>query len=334
MNTRTPILDQVVPVPCLEQRWNSASNLTCRAVLINVGLWTVVVLNGIVLRANPLWTLVVLILADTIACLLHKCGHAIAAILLGHRLISFRAGAISLVRRRHGVQFTFEWKKFLGGGAVGAVSPPGGVRRWRLFILYACGPLTSLVTLGFLIMQWRAWLQLAPAWFLPLVFVSTTSLLTNLIPQETGGTLSDGARLLLLLHRDHALAVCAVVDLLGQVNRGHRPANWDPARVALAATCSRYNSDRFIGNLLAYRWACACADRDRAAGYLESVLSVCTAVNPAVCRPLFRMAAALQVTRRNFGAARVWLERANEPAPIRNAGLVPSVLLSLSDRTR
>ena len=122
MNTRTPILDQVVPVPGLEQRWNSVTQLTCRAVLITVGFWTVVVLNGIVLRANPLWTLLVIILADLIACLLHECGHAVAAILMGHRLISFRAGAITLARSRRGLRLTFDWTKLVAGGAVGSAT--------------------------------------------------------------------------------------------------------------------------------------------------------------------------------------------------------------------
>jgi hypothetical protein len=55
-------------------------------------------------------------------------------------------------------------------------------------------------------------------------------------------------------------------------------------------------------------------------------------MNAAARSRLFRAAAALQVTRRNFPAAFVWLKRAKEPAVIENAGLVPSVLLSLRDR--
>ncbi len=226
MDSRTPILDQVAPVPRLEYGWNSAIQLT-QLVLVGAGFCKVLVLNRVVFRASPLWTLAVLILADRISCLLHECGHAITSILLRRRLIVFRVGPISLMWPRHGFRLVFDWKKLFMGGAVVSGPPPGGTRRWQLLISYASGPLANLLTMLFLAMQWRAWLQLAPTYFLPLLYTSATYFFTNLIPQVTGWTLSDGARLVSLIDRDHARTVCGLLDLFGCMNRGDHPWTWD-----------------------------------------------------------------------------------------------------------
>lgn len=328
--TTTPILDLELAVPGVQQRWTPVTNMTFWSMLFGLGFWAVLFLNRFVFWSHPLRTLITLLVTHCVTCVIHECGHATAAILVGHRLISFRAGSLSVVRRNGDFRVSFNWKNVLAGGAVIAVPPLASTRRWRLIVVLACGPLTQFLLLLSIVAGWRFWLQEAPTLCLPAFWVSLTFLVGALIPREMGATVSDGGRLLQLLRTCQAPALCAAVELFGRAIRGQLRANKDPRLADLAATCGPYAVDRHAGRMLAYQWAFACDDRDRAAAYLESALAACGDMSIAARAGLFQTAAMFQFVRHNAAAARVWLTRAKEEAASTEAA--PSVLLSLQDR--
>jgi hypothetical protein len=268
-------------------------------------LSAIVILSRVFAMVNPLRTLLELIVAYYVSCLLHECGHSIGCLMVGYRLQSFAVGPVSLASRGRELELRFDWKR-LGGGFIRFLPAAGRVRRWHLILIYASGPLANLVILLSLVMQWRLWLQFAPTWYLPLIFMSTSLLLTGLTPCENNWGVSDGARLLTLLERDRAGSLCALVELIFLANLRLPSKFWDSKLVMVASTAGPYAVDRYAGNLLAYHWASARGDREQAAACLESALSVCSGVSAARRAILFRRAALFQrVQRRNIKAALV-----------------------------
>lgn len=312
MTTCTPIPGPVLRVGSVDWRAISAADVGLGGMVLALGFWAVVAFNTAVVRNTPLATLLAIVATFCIADVVHECGHAAAACLLGHQVVALRAGPLSLTRRNDGWVIRLDWRQCLGSGAVTSLPPRQGARRWRLVAIFAAGPITHLAAIVWLAFGWRFWLRVAPEWCFPVLFVSMACLAINLAPHQTGLMVSDGARLLQLSRSDAAAAHCAALELFGRAYRGELGSNLDPALADLAATCGPYALDRYGGNLLAYGWAAACGDWKRAETYLESALAAAVELPLPKGAQVFHTVALVRVSRRNGVPRRVWLERVRQ----------------------
>lgn len=244
------------------------------------------------------------------ALLVHEVGH-----LLGGRLVGFRAlllivGPVRLERNATGWRWRLNRSLALAGGLAASVPTlavePSSLRV-RTAVMVAGGPVASLVVGVLAVVIWRtlgSWSP-GPAPALPgqLVSIGLLTLgacsaaigLVTLIPGQTAGFQTDGARLLHLYrggpNADRDAAVQAVIaSSMG----GTRPRDWPPALLERVRGVDDGSYFEVVGWQLAQMHAADSGQRDAARRWLDLVLSHLDRL-PEVTRPAVRYDAARQL---------------------------------------
>ncbi len=207
--------------------------------------------------------IVLLVLGYCVSIFAHEAGHAIAAALQGFHISGFAVWPARIHRDRS--SWRILWLARKGPKGFVAVSALGihQLRR-RQFIVVAMGPLTSAlvaVACGLVARLNRT----APRWLLDQLWItalwSVVFALGGLLPLRTGATVSDGARLLMLIRGgadwDRMNAQQAIV---AAGNRGTRPREGPPDLIETATGVDHGSEDARVGRALRYNWL---ADRGR-----------------------------------------------------------------------
>lgn len=153
----------------------------------------------------PFWnSLIQLTLAELAVITAHEAGHALTGVAVGQRVRAFIVGPFQWQHLQGRWKFSLNPSALLlTGGATVIVPQRLHEPRSREIAVIAAGPLLSLVTGG--IVLWAAFRASGPFWQQHWFFIAmfgSISLLTafvNCIPLRTGGSYSDGARILQIL---------------------------------------------------------------------------------------------------------------------------------------
>jgi hypothetical protein len=101
-----------------------------------------------------------------------------------------------------------------------------------------------------------------------------------MLPFKSGGSLSDGARIKMLLSSKAAAdRYCAIVALVGASKRGQRPRDWDREWAARASALPDGSLDDIAGNHLAYYAAIDAHDLPQAEAHLHRALAASEAAH-------------------------------------------------------
>jgi Zn-dependent protease len=290
-------------------------------------------------------------LAEVVTAIIHESGHAFAALTLRMKLLSFAIGP-------------FQWSRYDGhwtlrfrisglaavAGGVNVVPRSGDLTPAQDAWVAAAGPLANLCSapLLFVLALHIAGSRVESAWLF-FAFMATFSLAIaffNLLPlRATGGSYSDGARLLQLitsspaadLHRTERRLQSTLVTSL-------RPRGLDPATLRHAASF-------FPGTAAAIRYHLCAADSLEDAGRIpdaaqeiaagEAIYNAASADDgahpidlPAPLHLSFVLFHALH--NRDAAAARLWWDRMSAKKPDRRSlhyWLAASALACIEGRT-
>ncbi len=254
----------------------------------------------------------------------HEAGHLLGGRLAGFRALVLLVGPFRLERTGGGVRAALNRNAALAGGLAVSVPEDTHDLRRRTMLMIAGGPGASLLT-GAAALALRAPLGLAGsppgAGFghvlasVGLVVFGLVSLaigLVTLIPRNSGGFYTDGARLLRLLRSgpdtDREVAIHTLMALsMG----GRRPREWDPQLVAQANSLADATPFEVVGRQVAAAWAMDRGDLDEARRHLDAALELEEVLSP-VGRPALLLQAAGFAAAHDGDAARarVLFERA------------------------
>lgn len=255
----------------------------------------------------------IIVVAAVAALVVHEVGHLVGGRLAGFRALLLIVGPVRLKRGGAGWRWRLNRSLALAGGLAASVPTtamePSSLRG-RTAIMVAGGPISSLVA---------ALVALATGWalgsfpFSPpasvtdvlvsigvLTFGACSAVvgLVTLIPGQTAGFQTDGARLLLLLRggprADRDVAIQAV---FGASMGGARPREWSPALLERARAIEDGSYTEIVGWQLAQMHAADSGDRDAARRWLDLVVRHIDRM-PEAARPAVRYDAARQLAMR------------------------------------
>jgi hypothetical protein len=287
--------------------------------------WRWARMNGLLwIRGSFLHDLTLLLLLELLMVAIHEFGHAAVGTALGMKLRAFIVGPFQWRVREGKSEFRFILSGFLAiGGATAVASTDPHRPLWRDICMVAAGPAVSLVT-G-LVALWATLSAPAHPWqqnWLPLAFFSTLSLMTaalNLVPFQTKGFYSDGARIYQLLspgpwadlHRAFSAAAATTVSPL-------RPRDYDIEAIHRAGSSISVGHHALHLRLLAASYYLDCgrmSDASQALAEAEAVYLESASDIPAeLCTPFIFGKAYLQ---HDAMGTRLWWERMEANKPVR-----------------
>ena len=194
----------------------------------------------------------------------HEMGHVLAGRLVGFRFVFCTIGPLKLTATGRGLALGYSenWVKVAGSAASVPTHPHNA--RLRELVRIAGGPIASL-----LVGSIAAALAMTTAGTAHRLceLAAITSLLSfgaNVLPFRSGGSLSDGARIkMLLFNKQQAERYCSIMALIGAARHGQRPREWDARWMAQATALADGSRDDITANHLAYYW---CMDIGDVAG--------------------------------------------------------------------
>lgn len=259
--------------------------------------------------------------------LVHELGHLLAGRLVGFRAFLLIVGPMRLERQASGWSLQLNKSLGLAGGLAGSAPMDSKDLRRRTAIMVAGGPLASFcfaALAGLALLGFDAWppnphIPFGDALLVfPLVtFVITSTLIgaMTLVPMQTMGMLSDGARLIQLL-RDGPLAErdAAIMAIIGHSLSGVRPRDWDP-QLLQAACVLKDNSNFEFHALQCLQMHTADSGRTDESLVMLRALLPRFAKAPAMMRPALHLDAARQLALAgHLEEAREQYALANGPA--------------------
>jgi len=200
------------------------------------------------------------LIALPVVLLVHELGH-----LLGGRLVGFRAflliiGPMRLERSQAGWAMHLNKEPALYGGMAGSAATDARNLGRRTAVLVAGGPVASAdlaLGAGLVLHALDLSLRNASASFTSLLsflalqtlsLVSAAICIVTLVPMQTSGFMTDGARLLRLLRGGPvAERDIAIQAIIGSSLSGVRPRNWDTALINTARELRDGSMFEFIG---------------------------------------------------------------------------------------
>jgi hypothetical protein len=204
----------------------------------------------------------------------HEMGHVLAGRLVGFRFVFCTIGPLKFTSTGRGLVLGYNanWMKVAGSAASVPVHPRHARRRELMRI--AGGPLASLLLGSAALALASSNSGMAHRLFELGAITSLFSFGANMLPFRSGGSLSDGARIKMLLGRSQpANRYCAIVALVGASKQGQRPRDWNPEWVARATEVADGSLDDIAGNHLAYYSAVDKGDLQGASLYLRHALA-------------------------------------------------------------
>lgn len=313
--TSTPVLD-VLRLPAARRRDRIGADdyffLSSTVILTLIALpWlsrTVALVSSVFsiqrLEAIAVTVLVIPAMALAAAVAAHEAGHILVAWLAGFRLASANTSATgrelySCLGFRLGI-FNLEPRK------------TNHLSRRLLYVVVG-GPAVSLLLP--LALELSALLD-RPQFLLAFaihVFSVMSALLgvAELLPDAGKGSLSDGARILMLLKNDAAgQRWISTLQLQLALLRGEHPRTWDVGTVTAAASIQDDSCDAVTARWLGYLWALERQDITSATKYLEEALAAPSSAAGALRDRLFLEAAVFQAWfREDSTKAIFWAKR-------------------------
>ena len=236
------------------------------------------------------WLLFVLLLEITA----HELGHVIAARAVGFRFVLLIIGPLRISREGDRVKVGLREAWDPQFGAALSVPVDSHNLRIRTAISVAGGPAASLA-LG-LTSTMLALLFFRTGWAGDILRLSAgLSLLSgffNMLPIKSGGILSDGARIKMLLSGGPASErYCLISALSGAARTGQRPREWDETWVRRIGELGDGSLDDAAASHITFYWLLDRGDVDGAERTLEKLLAAAKAV-PQVLHPVLNAEAA------------------------------------------
>jgi hypothetical protein len=192
---------------------------------------TAIVKSGLHIHDVKPWTLLLTPVAAAAAVGFHELGHVVFGLANGFRFYLLAVGPLLVERLGDRVRFRLNKMPAWWGGIASCMPREFGPGlRHKMIWFTAGGPVFSLLGAGVLGIAW--WLRSASpnTAFVALIFGlgSAAVAVATLIPAEASGSISDGARLWMLLRRqpggERWVALAAVVGLA----MAERPRDWPP----------------------------------------------------------------------------------------------------------
>jgi hypothetical protein len=327
----TPILDRQDPLPSLAIRGYSAG------ILIGLGVCVVIAITTAATLWHPssvpslrqqlaaklaelfparltITSLVSLGLTAFMvafaAVAVHEVGHAVGGLLAGFRFRSLRIGPL-VIHRGFRISRHSGWGAWLGG-ATQTIPVSSDKLASRAMVLVCAGPAASILAgCAVLILPTRG----LPVWLFAIA--STIGGLADLVPWRTPITVSDGARIWMLLkRRAQGERWLARLRLSADLTEGVPPESLPADYIAKAIAVCDDSPDTVIAHSVAYS-AAFNHRRDADAGHLlETCLRFSSSVTPAVREVLMSDAAVFQARRRQCAdLADAWLTQISAAKP-------------------
>jgi len=256
--------------------------------------------------------MVVLMLEVTV----HELGHVIAGKAAGFRFVLLVIGPLRLSREGRNLKLGLRdaWDPHLGA----ALSVPTDSHdlRARTALSVAGGPAASLalgltsalLAIAFSNGDWLGELFRLSAW------VSLLSAFINMLPLKSGGMMSDGARIKMLLAGGAASErYCLITALSGAARAGQRPRDWDETWMQRIGELADGSLDDAAASHIAFYRLLDKGDIDGAERTLERLLATANAI-PAALHPILHAEAAFFYAfyRRDLEKARSFLHKVGD----------------------
>lgn len=180
-----------------------------------------------------IWDLLALPALSMLVLGIHEVGHVLAGTSQGMRFLILIVGPFGWHATASGT--TFKWNTHLalmGGLAATAPTKLGDALRRQLLVMTAGGPIMSLLlaVLGLLLTSVTD--ARLTAYCMYTALLSFGIALVTLIPNRTGGFMSDGMQILDLLRTGNAvLERSLIMQIFAQTLSGVRPRDWDSAAI-------------------------------------------------------------------------------------------------------
>jgi len=238
----------------------------------------------------------------------HELGHAVAARLVGFRVLLLAVGPLRLRATQTGARLERSHTSRYFGGLVSAVPNTSDNLRRRRFVVVAGGPAASILVLLLAAAGYRTALLHSPvlaAWLYLFAVLVFATLILTLIPYQRHGIWNDGGQMLQLARGGPIVEQQLALTLLNSaLVGGVRPRDLDPALLARALAAGQPNVV-LGGHWLAYWRELDGGDVAAAAAHLDEVLA-----NRRLVLPPARAAFATE-------AAWLWARHGNDPATAR-----------------
>jgi Zn-dependent protease len=204
----------------------------------------------------------------------HEMGHVLAGRLVGFRFVFCTIGPLKITSTGRGFMLGYHENWLTMAGSAASVPTHTRNARQREFVRIAGGPLASLLLGGTAIALALATSGMAQRLCELAAITSLFSFGANMLPFKSGSSLSDGARIRMLLRsRQPADRCCAIAALVGASKHGQRPRDWDREWVARATEVPDGSLDDIAGHHLAYYSSVDRKDLAGAGRHLERALA-------------------------------------------------------------
>ncbi|MFL5733870.1 MAG: hypothetical protein ACJ78Q_11785 [Chloroflexia bacterium] len=204
----------------------------------------------------------------------HEMGHLLAGKLVGFRFVFCTIGPFKFTSTGRGLALGYNENWMTVAGSAASIPEHPRHARQRELARIAGGPIASLL-LGGMALALAASTGGLPHRLCELAAITSLfSFGANMLPFKSGGSLSDGARIKMLLSSKGAGdRYCAIVALVGASKRGQRPRDWNHEWSTRATGLADGSLDDIAGNHLAYYAAVDANDMAGAEAHMERALA-------------------------------------------------------------
>jgi hypothetical protein len=260
-------------------------------------------------RHGPFVAMGVTWLASFFGLVVHEAGHAIGAVLVGWRIIEFRAAPVVLNRETGNWKLRLRWRIWPAGLVVPEYSPVGFHSKYGTMAL--AGPFANLCTAILVLMFFRP-----ERWFflvLTLHFILWSGFagVFNLLPIRARDLELDGYAAMVVCRKPARLAARIAAIRMREHVRSKRPVESMNQRwVALSESVQRASLQNVGGMCLAYAYWAKLGKYDRSAAILEKILRLCGNADKRLRGLIFAECTVLSGIRGHEKAAKIWKDRA------------------------
>lgn len=275
------------------------------------------------------WIWLILVLNIFLVIAWHELGHLIGGWLSGFQFYLYAVGPLRIDRGPRGIEWNFNRNLSLWGGVAATSPAPDKIAspeqlRTQMLSLVAGGPLASLIGVSAF---WPATL-LWPGQPLPAAafgifgFLSAAIFIATMMPIQTGGFMSDGARILNLLKQDSTADPWFAAIILGTLAQARRPREWPAALVNQVTAGTEVNYDAIMAMWMRFSWHLDQGKLNEARHWLDKSLEQVDQW-PEAAKPILFASAADFYARyeHDIEKARHYLDKARKPGFVHPSAL-------------
>lgn len=258
------------------------------------------------------WAIVALLFLPILflVILAHELGHLLGGRLVGFRFLLLIVGPLLIQRMGSPLRVRLNRNLGLAGGLAASAPDDDHDLPRRMLVMVAGGPLTSLILGALALLSLPLLSGLAVMLLLLGGAISVAVGVATLIPLQSGGFFSDGARILMLLRGGPQVERWCARALLAAMALTARPRDLRQDLLAHATVYSGGGADDVSAALLGYSWAIDSGRTAEAAAHLDHAVRHLASFPPAL-QPTIRLEAAYFNAwhRGDAAAARMWLDQ-------------------------